>query len=108
MTAQTVEHDQRSVEVALYEQAGTVLSQELSANNPLTDGSGVINDIPPQPPGQFARIDINMAIDDDGLLVLDAVEHLTQQQLTIEVRVGMSEQELDAAVSSISKIAVSS
>ena len=100
ITARTIEHDQRSVEVALYEQAGTVLSQELSANNPLTDGSGVIDGIPPQPPGQFAQIDINMAIDDDGLLVLRRrrAQHAAST-LTIEVRVGMSEQELDDAVS---------
>jgi molecular chaperone DnaK (HSP70) len=107
-TAQTIEHNQRSVEVALYEQAGTVLSPELSANNPLTDGSGVIDGIPPQPPGQYAQIDIAMAIDDDGLLVLNATERSTSKNLEIKVRVGMSEQELDDAVNAVSQIAVSS
>jgi molecular chaperone DnaK (HSP70) len=108
LTAQTVEHDQRSVEISLYEQAGTVVSEELSANNPLTGASDTIDGIPPQPPGQYAQIDILMEIDDDGLLVLQATERSTRKNLEIKVRVGMSEQELEDAVSSVSKIAVSS
>jgi molecular chaperone DnaK len=106
--AQTVEHDQRSVEIALYEQAGTVLSEELSANNPLNDGSRTIDGIPPQPRGQFAKIDMILSVDEDGLLVLHATELSTQKQLEIRVRVGMSAEELEAAVASVSKIAVSS
>jgi molecular chaperone DnaK len=106
--AQTTHHRQPSVEIAIYEQAGTVVSEELSANNPLTDGVGVIDGIPPQPPGQFARITIQMDIDDDGLLVVRATEQSTQKNLEIKVRVGMSDQELEDAVSSVSKIAVSS
>jgi molecular chaperone DnaK (HSP70) len=105
--ARTVRHDQRSVEVALYEQAGTVVSRELSANTPLTDGSGVIDGIPPQPPGQHAQIDIVMSIDEDGLLVLHATETGTRKSLEIRVRVGMSDQELDDAVTAVSQIAVS-
>ena len=37
---ETIAHDQSRVLFALYEQAGTVVSEELSANNPLADGSG--------------------------------------------------------------------
>jgi molecular chaperone DnaK len=85
-----------------------VASAEMSANNPLTDGSGVIDGIPPQPPGEFAKIDIVLQVDEDGLLVLHATERSTQKALEIKVRVGMSAQELEAAMSSVSKIAVSS
>jgi molecular chaperone DnaK len=107
-TAQTVEHDQRSVTIALYEQAGTVLSDELSANNPLTEGSGVIDGIPPQPPGHYAFIDVEMDVDEDGLLRLHAAERSTGRSLEIKVRVGMSEREIDDAVSAMSHINVSS
>ena len=104
---QTTHHRQPSVEIAVYEQAGTVVSEELSANRPLTDGSATIDGIPPQPPGQFAQVDIVMEIDHDGLLVVRAKELSTNKDLEIKVRVGMSEQEIDDAVSAISKIAVS-
>ena len=106
-TARTTRHDQRTVVVALYEQAGTVLSPELSANTPLTDGSGEIDGIPPQPRGQYAQIDIVLSIDEDGLLVLNATERSTRRNLEIKVRVGMSDQELDDAATAVSKIAIS-
>ena len=106
--AQTTHHRQSSVEIAIYEQAGTVVSEDLSANTQLTDGVGVIDGIPAQPPGQFAQIDIKMDINDDGLLVVRAAERSTKKDLEIKVRVGMSEQEIDDAASSVSKIAVSS
>lgn len=104
----TLHHRQPSVEIAVYEQAGTVVGEELSANRPLTDGSGIIDGIPPQPPGQFAKINIIMEIDEDGLLVVRATELSTSKNLEIKVRVGMSEQELDDAFNAISKIAVTS
>lgn len=107
-TARTTHHRQPSVEIAVYEQAGTVVSEELSANTPLNDGSGVIDGIPPQSPGRFAQIDISMEIDDDGLLRVGATERSTGKNLEIKVRVGMSEQELDLAAGALSKIVVSS
>ena len=106
-TARTVRHDQATVEVALYEQAGTVVSPELSANTPLTEGRGVIDGIPPQPPGRYARVDIAMSIDEDGLLMLHATEAETGRSLEIRVRVGLSDQEVDDAVAAVSTIAVS-
>jgi molecular chaperone DnaK len=105
---QTLHHRQSTVEVAVYEQAGTVVSPELSANRPLTEGSGIIDGIPPQRPGRFAQISILMEIDEDGLLVVQATELSTQKELEIRVRVGMSQQELDDAADAIAKIAVSS
>ncbi len=103
----TVHHTQQSVEIALYEQAGAVLDEELSANTPLTAGSGMISGIPAQPVGQFTQVEIRMSINEDGLLRLSATELTTHQELVIEVRVGMSDQQLDEATSAVSKIAVS-
>lgn len=108
MTGQTVHHLQDEVLIELYEQAGTVVSEELSANNPITNGSGVIKGIPPQPEGGSAKIDIVMAIDEDGLLQLHATERSTGRDLRIEAQVGLSTEELDEAVDAVAKISVSS
>ena len=93
--------------IAVYEQAGPVLSPELQANNPLTNGSGVITGIPPRRRG-VPVIDVVMCIDEDGLLQLRAVERESGHDLVIEVSVGLSAAELGDAIQAVSKIAVSS
>lgn len=108
LLAQTVHHAQTEVLIELYEQAGTVVSEELSANNPLNDGSGRITGIPPQPVGQLAKIDIVMSIDEDGLLQLRATERSTGNALVIKVTVGLSTEQLGQAIDAVSKISVSS
>ena len=107
IVATTVTDNQTSVLIALYEQAGPVLSPELTANNPLTNGSGVITGIPPRPRGVPA-IDMTMSIDEDGLLALRASERESGNDLVIEVSIGLSAAELDGAIEAVSKIAVSS
>ncbi|MGH3568145.1 MAG: Hsp70 family protein [Pseudonocardia sp.] len=108
LNAQTVHHTQTQVLVALYEQAGTVVSEELSANNPLTDGSGLITGIPVQPVGGSAKVDIVMSIDEDGLLQLHATERSTGKDLVIQASVGLSAEQLGDAIDAVSKISVSS
>jgi molecular chaperone DnaK len=108
LPAETVRHDQTEVLIQLYEQAGTVVSEELSANNPLDDGSGCITGIPPQPVGEFAKIDTVMSIDEDGLLQLRATERSTGNELVIKVTVGLSTEQLGLAIDTVSKISVSS
>jgi molecular chaperone DnaK len=107
LTAHAVHHLQDRVSIEVYEQAGTVVSEELSANTPLTDGSGLITGIPPQPEGHFARINIVLAIDEDGLLGLRATELSTGKELLIQARVGLSKAELRDAIDSVAKISVS-
>jgi molecular chaperone DnaK len=108
LDVQTVHHAQTEVLIALYEQAGTVVSEELSANNPLINGSGRITGIPPQPVGQFAKIDIVMSINEDGLLQLRATERSTGHDLVIKVNIGLSAEQLGQAIDAVSKISVSS
>ena len=108
LVARTVHHEQTEVEIALYEQAGTVAGEDLSANSPLTDAAGRITGIPPQPPGTYAAIDVVMSIDEDGLLRLHAKEKSTGHDLEIRVSVGLSSEELDEAIDSTSKITVTS
>jgi molecular chaperone DnaK len=107
-TAYTLRHTQTEVLIELYEQAGTVVSEELSANNPLDDGSGRITGIPPQSVGQSAKIDIVMSIDEDGLLQLRATERSTGNDLVIKVSVGLSAEQLGLAIDTVSKISISS
>jgi molecular chaperone DnaK len=74
LTTETIRHDQTTVLFELYEHAGTVVSEELPANSPLDDGSGRITGIPPQPVGEYAKVDVVMSIHEDGLLRLHATE----------------------------------
>ncbi|HWM60197.1 MAG TPA: Hsp70 family protein [Pseudonocardia sp.] len=106
IVATTVSDNQPSVLLAIYEQAGPVLSPELPANIPLTNGSGVISGIPPRPRGVPA-IDVVMSIDADGLLQLRARERESGHDLVIEVSIGLSAAELGDAIDAVSKIAVS-
>ncbi|HXT45976.1 MAG TPA: Hsp70 family protein [Pseudonocardiaceae bacterium] len=108
LAAETIHHDQTEVLIQLYEQAGTVASEEPSANNPLDDGSGRITGIPAQPVGKFAKIDIAMSIDEDGLLQLRATERSTGNDLVIKVTVGLSTEKVGQAVDTVSKISISS
>jgi molecular chaperone DnaK len=108
LAVQAVHHTQSVVLIELYEQAGTVVSEELSANNPLTNGSGRITGIPPQPFGKLAKVDIVMSIDEDGLLQLRATERSTGNDLVIKVTVGLSTEQLGQAIDAVSKISVSS
>jgi molecular chaperone DnaK len=108
LPAHTLRHDQTSVDIVVYEQAGPVLSEDVGANKPLTDADGTITGIPPQPPGQTADIDIVMSVNQDGLLQLYAKERSTGHDLTIQTSVGMTVTELDEAIDAASKITVSS
>ncbi|MGH3974632.1 MAG: Hsp70 family protein [Pseudonocardiaceae bacterium] len=108
LPAQTRHHTQTEVLIELYEQAGTVVSEELSANNPLNNGSGRITGIPPQPVGEVAKIDIVMSIDEDGLLRLRATERSTGNEVVIKVTVGLSTEQLGLAIEAVSKISISS
>jgi molecular chaperone DnaK len=108
LATQTVRHDQREVLVEIYEQAGTVAGAELADNTPIVNGSGVISGIPAQPSGRFAKVDMVMSIDQDGLLRLHATERSTRKDLVIEVAIGLTEEELGDAIDTVSKITVSS
>jgi molecular chaperone DnaK len=108
LTTEAIRHDQTTVLFELYEQAGTVVSEELSANSPLDDGSGRITGIPPQPVGEYAKVDVVMSIDEDGLLQLHATERSTGNDLVIKVAIGLSGERLGLAINAVSKISISS
>jgi molecular chaperone DnaK len=105
--AQTVEDNQTSVQIEIYEQAGSTESTELSANKPVDQGVGQIAGLPPLTAG--SPIDITMLIDDEGLLRLHAVEPATGKNLDIEIRVSiLSEAEVQEAKEVVAGITVRS
>jgi molecular chaperone DnaK (HSP70) len=106
LAAATVRDGQTEVEISVYQQQGTVLSEELEHNVQLTGGSGLITGIPPQPKG--APIDIVLSITEDGLLEVRARERSSGHELTISVVVGMSDADREAASRDTLAISVSS
>ncbi|WP_224401684.1 Hsp70 family protein [Pseudonocardia sp. ICBG1034] len=110
LPAQTTHSAQTQVQIELYEQAGAVADEELAANNRVlnVDGTGLIRGIPPQPPGQTAKVDILLSVDVDGLLKVTATERGTGQNCVIEVNVGLTAAEVSDAIDAVSKISVSS
>ncbi|HKS48324.1 MAG TPA: Hsp70 family protein [Amycolatopsis sp.] len=105
LTAATVVAGQRQVEIELYEQSGAKAGKELAENKPLTDGAGLIDGLPPLPVG--SPIHIEMRVDDEGLLTVDATEPSTGKTLNIQVRVSvLSEEQLAQATDRVSALTV--
>lgn len=96
LEAFTVVTGQRSVDIALYEQAGTVASEEMEDNVAVSDGAGRIEGIPPGPAG--APVDIVLGIDEQGLLRLRATHRSSGRSLDIAVTIGaLSPEEVERA-----------
>ncbi len=96
LAASTVVAGQTAVEIALYEQAGSAESPDLSANKPVDKAAGLISGLPHLP--RHSPINISMKVNEEGLLRLRAVEPSTDKELTIEVRVSvLSEEEVRQA-----------
>jgi molecular chaperone DnaK len=96
LEAFTIVAGQRSVDIALYEQAGTVASEEMEDNVAVSDGAGRIEGIPPGPAG--APVDIVLGIDEQGLLRLRATHRSSGRSLDIAVTIGaLSPEEVERA-----------
>jgi len=106
-TAGTLVPNQREVSIEIYEQAGSHEGPELAANKPVDRAEGLITGLPPLP--AHAPIDIQMSIDSEGLLHVEAAEPSSGRSLTINVRISLlSEEEVADARSAVSAIAVRS
>ncbi|GAB3862830.1 hypothetical protein GCM10028822_43160 [Hymenobacter terrigena] len=76
-------------------------------STPLTDGAGVIDGLPPLPIG--SPVHIEMTVDNEGLLTVDATEPSTGKSLHIQVRVSvLSSEEVVEATNRVSALTVSS
>lgn len=107
LDARTVYEGQREIEVELFEQSGAVAGPEMSENKFLNEGKGSITGLPPLPKGSPLKIE--MEVDDEGLLRVEATEPSTGKSLRIEVRVSvLSEEQIEEATKTVSALTVSS
>lgn len=107
LDARTASEGQQGINVELYEQSGVVAGPELAENKPLNEGSGIIDGLPPLPAG--SPLHIQMSVDDEGLLEVDATEPSTGKTLNIRVRVSvLSSEQVEEATSAVSALTVSS
>jgi molecular chaperone DnaK (HSP70) len=105
--AATTTPNQTAVRIEIYEQAGGAESRELAANKPVDLGQGTIADLPPLPAS--SPIDVQMDIDNEGLLEVTAREPSTGKNLTIEVQISvMSERQVAEATAAVDRITVRS
>lgn len=56
-----------------------------------------IGNLPPMPPGK-ARAHVTFQIDVDGLITVSAIEHITEQTLSIQIESALSKEECDALI----------
>jgi molecular chaperone DnaK len=101
----TLVDNQKSVEIELYEQSGTVAGRDMAENRALTDARDSIDGLPPMPAG--SPVDIVMKVDAEGLLELEATEPTTGKSLQINVRVSvMSAEQVEQAKDVVSGLTV--
>ena len=99
----TAHHDQVAIRVEIWEQAGTVSSRELTDNKKI--GEGVITGLPPLEKG--SPVDVTFAMNETGLLRVDAVELITGKTLQIELQIqGLSETQVSKARDTVANYAV--
>lgn len=107
LEAFTVKDGQREILIELYEQSGVVAGPDLAENKALNEGRGSITGLPALPAG--SPLDIQLEVDEEGLLRLKATERSTGKDLTVEVRVSvLSAEQVDEARKIVSGITVSS
>ncbi|WP_425266355.1 Hsp70 family protein [Amycolatopsis coloradensis] len=107
LSARTVFEGQQEIEIELYEQSGARPGPEMEENKFLNEGKGSITGLPPLP--KASPLEIEMKVDEEGLLEVNATEPSTGKSLRIEVRVSvLSEEEVREATSTVSALTVSS
>jgi molecular chaperone DnaK len=107
LEASTVADGQREIQIELYEQSGVVAGPDLTENKALNEGRGSITGLPALPAG--SPVDIQLEVDKEGLLKLNATERSTGKDLEVKVRVSvLSAEQIDEATKIVSGITVSS
>jgi molecular chaperone DnaK len=93
-TVYTVRHHQVSVNVAVWEQAGTVESQAMDDNTKI--GHGRIVDLPPLAKG--SPLEVTFELDDVGSLRVHAIEPTSRREVRIQLEIaGMDAEQVRAA-----------
>jgi molecular chaperone DnaK len=107
LSAATIVDRQPEIRIELYEQSGVVAGRDLAENKELNEGYGSITCPPGLPAG--SPVDIQLEVDDEGLLKLTATERSSGKTLNVQVRVSMlSTEQVEEATRVVSGITVSS
>jgi molecular chaperone DnaK len=103
-TFHTVAHNQREVMLEVWEQAGSVASEELEHNTHI--GEGILRQLPPRPAGAPFQVDFHMT--ETGLLKVHGKEADSGREIRFEIQIGrLDEAETRRATSAVAAYDVS-
>ena len=103
-TFYTIVNNQRAVRLEVWEQAGSVASEELGHNSRI--GEGLLTDLPPRPAGAPFQVVFHM--NETGLLKVHGWEADSGRDVRFEIQIGgMDEAEVRKATSTVARYQVS-
>ena len=103
-TFQTVSDNQTSVKLEVWEQAGSVASDDLAHNTHI--GDGMLSDLPPRPAG--AAFEVTFHMTETGLLKVHGREPGSRREVRFEIQIGgMDEAEVREATTAVGRYQVS-
>ncbi|MGA2825278.1 MAG: Hsp70 family protein [Streptosporangiaceae bacterium] len=102
-TFRTVKDDQREVSLEVWEQAGSVASEELEHNTHI--GEGVLSELPPRPAGAPFQVVFHMT--ETGLLKVHGQEADSGREVRFDIQIGgLDEAEVQRATSAVARYEV--
>ena len=102
-TFRTVKDDQREVSLEVWEQAGSVASEELEHNTHI--GEGVLSELPSRPAGTPFQVIFHMT--ETGLLKVHGREADSGREVRFEIQIGgLDEAETQRATSAVARYEV--
>jgi molecular chaperone DnaK (HSP70) len=102
-TFRTINDHQRQVHLEVYEQAGSIASEELDDNNKI--GEGVLQDLPDRPAG--APFDVDFLMTETGLLKVHAREAGSGSEVRFEIQIGgLDEADVQRATDAVARYEV--
>jgi molecular chaperone DnaK len=103
-TFYTVQDNQRNVLVEVWEQAGSLASDELANNTHI--GEGLLTDLPPRPRG--TPFDVTFWMSETGLLKVHAHEKRSGREVKFEIQIGgLTDEQVRDAGRAVARYAVS-
>ncbi len=103
-TFHTIYDNQRQVKLEVWEQAGSVASEELEHNAHI--GQGLLNDLPPRPAG--APFEVIFHMTETGLLKVHGREADSGREVRFEIQIGgLDETEVRKAANAVARYQVS-
>jgi len=103
-TFRTVHNNQRQVMLEVWEQAGSVASEELEHNSHI--GEGLLTDLPPRPAGAPFQVVFHMT--EMGLLKVHGREADSGREVSFEIQIGgLDEADVRKAANAVARYDVS-